>query len=93
MSQPTSEARFTSYITITESNAINSDLERVSNWDSASMTCLILISLSNFPSDYSISFRNVKIVPLISVNILGLEISTNLSLRNHIEGMAKSASK
>ena len=75
-------------------------MEGVSDWVrrncvnfNASKTCFIPISLSNLPSDYSISFENVEIAPLTSVNILGLEISANLSWRNHIEGIAKSASK
>ena len=51
------------------------------------------LSLSTLPADYSVSFENVEIVPLTSINILGLEVSYNLSWRNHIEGIAKSDSK
>ena len=97
-SQPTSEARSASRITL--SNTVNAGLERISDWGrrncvnfNASKTCFIPISLSNLPSDYSISFENVEIAPLTSINILGLEISTNLSWRNHIESIAKSASR
>ena len=97
-SQPTSEAGSASRITL--STTVNTGLERISNWGrqncvnfNASKTCFIPISLSNLPSDYSISFENVEIAPLTSVNILGLEISTNLSWRNHIENIAKSASR
>ena len=84
-SQPTSEARSASRVTL--STAINAGLEGVSDWGrrncvnfNASKTCFIPISLSNLPSDYSISFENVEIAPLTSVNILGLEISANLFL-------------
>ena len=59
----------------------------------ASKTCFIPISLSNLPSDYSINFENVEIAPLTSINILGIEINNKLSWRNHIESIAKSASK
>ena len=75
-------------------------LERISEWGrwnyvsfNASKTCFIPISLSRLPSDYSISFENVEIPPLTSINMLGLEISTNLSWRTHIGNIAKSASR
>ena len=97
-SQPTSEARSASCVTL--STTVIAGLERVSEWGrrncvkfNASKTCFLPISLSNSPSDYSISFENVEIAPLTSINILGLEISNNQSWRTHIEGIAKSASK
>ena len=96
--QPSAEARSASRTTL--SSTINVDLERVSDWGrrncvkfNASKTCFIPISLSNVPSNFPINFENVEIAPLPSINILGLELSHNLSWRNHIEGIAKSASK
>ena len=44
-------------------------------------------------TNYTISFENVEIAHLTSVNNLGLEMSSNLSWRNHIEFIAKSTSK
>ena len=97
-SQPTSEARSASRTTL--STTVNAGLERISDWGrrncvrfNASKTCFIPISLSNLPSNYSINFEDVEIAPLTSINVLGLEINSNLSWRNHIESMAKSASK
>ena len=75
-------------------------LGEIYDWDrrncvrfNASKTCFIPISLSNLPSNYTISFENVEIAPLTSVKILCIEISSNLSWRNHIESIAKSVSK
>merc|ERR1712121_39298 len=84
----------------TLSATVNAGLARVSDWGrrncvrfNASKTCFIPISLSNLPSNYSINFEDVEIAPLTSINVLGLEINSNLSWRNPIESMAKSASK
>ena len=95
---PSMDARSASRITM--SSTINVGLREISEWGrqnlvtfNASKTCFIPISLSNNPSDYLISFQGVKIEPLPSINILGLNICHNLSWRTHIEGMAKSASK
>merc|ERR1712121_209 len=97
-SQPTSEARSASRTTL--STTVNAGLAGISDWGgrncvrfNASKTCFIPISLSNLPSKYSINFEDVEIAPLTSINVLGLEINSNLSWRNHIESMAKSASK
>ena len=58
-----------------------------------SKTQLLTISLSNTPSNYPIIFEDSEIPPLNSINILGLQISSSLSWRDHIVQIAKSASK
>ena len=81
------------------SSAINSDLQSISHWGTCNLvksntkTQLLTISLSNTPSNYPIIFDDSKIPPLNSVNILGLQISSSLSWRDHIVQIAKSASK
>ena len=82
------------------SSAINSDLQSISEWGTrnlvkfnTSKTQLLTISLSNTPSNYPIIFEDSEIPPLNSVNILGLQISSSLSWRDHIVQIAKSASK
>ena len=79
---------------------INSNLQRISEWGTrnlvkfnTSKTQLLTISLSNTPSNYPIIFEDSKIPPINSVNILGLQISSSLSWRDHIVQIAKSASK
>ena len=56
-------------------------------------TQLLAFYLANSPSNYSIIFEDLKILPLNSINILGLQISSSLSWRDHIVQIAKSASK
>ena len=82
------------------SSTINSDLQSISEWGTrnlvkfnTSKTQLLTISLSNTPSNYPIIFEDSEIPPLNSVNILGLQISSSLSWRDHIVQIAKSASK
>ena len=82
------------------SSTINSNLQSISEWGTrnfvkfnTSKTQLLTISLSNTPSNYLITFEDSEIPPLNSVNILGLQISSTLSWRNHIVQIAKSASK
>ena len=58
-----------------------------------SKTQLLTISLSNTPSNYPITFEGSEIPPPNSINILGLQISSSLSCRDHIVQIAKSASK
>ena len=58
-----------------------------------SKTQLLTISLSNTPSNYPIIFEDSEIPSLNSVKILGLQISSSLSWRDHIVQIAKSASK
>ena len=82
------------------SSTINSDLQSISEWGThnlvkfnTSKTQLLTISLSNTPSNYQIIFEDSEILPLNSINILGLQISSSLSWRDHIVQIAKSASK
>ena len=82
------------------SSTINSGLQSISECGthnlvkfSTSKTQLLTISLSNTPSNFPIIFANSKIPPLNSINILGLQISSSLSWRDHIVQIAKSASK
>ena len=82
------------------SSTINSDLQSISEWGTrnlvkfnTSKTQLLTISLSNTPSNYPIIFEDSEIPPLNSINILGLQISSSLSWRDHIVQIAKSASK
>ena len=81
------------------SSTIISDLQSISEWGTrslvkfnASKTQLLTISLSNTPSNYPVIFEDSKIVPLNSINILGLQITSSLSWRDHIVQIAKSAS-
>ena len=81
------------------SSTINSDLQRISEWGTRNLvkfntpkTQLLTISLSNTPN-YPIIFDDSKILPLNPINILGIQISSSLSWRDHIVQIAKSASK
>ena len=96
--QPSSNARSQSRLAM--SSTINSDLQSISEWGTCNLvkfntskTQLLTISLSNTPSNYPIIFEDSEIPPLNSVNILGLQISSSLSWRDHIVQIAKSASK
>ena len=96
--QPSSNARSQSRLAM--SSTINSDLQSISEWGTrnlvkfnTSKTQLLTISLSNTPSNYQIIFEDSEIPSLNSVNILGLQISSSLSWRDHIFQIAKSASK
>ena len=97
-SQPSSAARSDSRTAM--STTINSDLGRISDWGSknlvkfnASKTQFLPVSLSANSSLPSITFEDNSIEPLSSINILGVQISTNLSWRNHIIQITKSATK
>ena len=97
-SQPSSATRSNSRTEL--STTINSDLRRVSDWGdrnlvkfNASKTQFLPISLSANSSLPSIIFEDNSIEPLSSINILGVQISSNLSWRNHIIQITKSASK
>ena len=97
-SQPSSVARSDSRTTL--SSAINSDLRSISEWGSqnlvkfnTSKTQFLPISLSNFSSHPSIIFEDNSIEPLPSINLLGVQVSSNLSWKSHIIQIAKSASK
>ena len=58
-----------------------------------SKTQFLPISLSSTPSDISLIFENNEIEPLDSINILGVQVASNFSWREHIMNIAKSASK
>ena len=82
------------------SSTINSNLQSISKWGTCNLgkfntskKQLLTISLSNNPSNYPILFEDIKILPLDSINILGLQISSSLSWRDHIVQIVKSASK
>ena len=96
--QPSSNARSQSRFAM--SSTINSDLQSIFEWGTrnlakfnTSKTQLLTISLSNTPSNYPIIFEDSEIPPLNFINILGLQISSSLSWRDHIVQIAKSASK
>ena len=96
--QPSSNARSQSRLAM--SSTINSDLQSISEWETRNLvkfntpkTQLLTLSLSNTPSNYPIIFDDSKIPPLNSINILGLQISSSFSWRDHIDQIAKSASK
>ena len=81
------------------SSNINSDLQSISEWGTCNLvkfkTCktqLLTISLSN-TSNYPVVFEDSEISPLNSINILGLQISSSLSWKDHIVQIAKTASK
>ena len=82
------------------STTTNSDLEHILCWGrdnlvnfNSTKTQLLPISLSADPSDFDIIFDNSVIRPLNSTNILGVRIASDLSWRNHIVQIVKSASK
>ena len=96
--QPSSNARSQSRLAM--SSTINSDLQSISEWGTRNLVKfntskrqLLTFSLSNTPSNYPIIFEDSEIPPLNSINILGLQISSSLSWRDHIDQTAKSASK
>ena len=96
--QPSSNARSQSRLAM--SSTINSNLQSISEWGTrnlvkfnTSKTQLLTISVSNTPSNYPIIFENSEIPPFNSINILGLQISSSLSWRDHIVQIGKSASK
>ena len=82
------------------SSTINSDLQSIPEWGTRNLVKfntskkqLFTISLSNTPSNFPIRFEDSEIPPLNSINILGLQISSNLYWRDHIVQIAKSPSK
>ena len=94
--QTSSNARFQSRLAM--SSTINSDLQSISKWGTrnlgkfnTSKAQILTISLSNTPSHYPIIFEDSKILRLHSINILGLQISSSLSWRDHIVQIAKPA--
>ena len=96
--QPSSNTRSQSRLAMP--STINSELQSISEWGTrnlvkfiTSKTQLLTISLSNTHSNFPIIFEDSEIPPLNSINILGLQISSSLSWRDHIVQIAKSASK
>ena len=96
--QPSSNARSQSRLAM--SSTINLDLQSISEWGTCNLvkfntskTQLLIISLSNTPSNFPSIFEDSEILPLNSINILGIQISSSLSWRDHIVQIAKSASK
>ena len=82
------------------SSTINSDLQSISEWGThnlvkfdTSKTQFLTISLSYTPSNYPIIFEDSEIPSLNSINILGLQISSSLSWRDHIVQIVKSVLK
>ena len=59
------------------SSTINADLQSISEWGTRNFVKfniqLLTISLSNTPSNYPIIFEDSEILPLNSINILGLQ--------------------
>ena len=96
--QPSSNARSQSRLAM--SSTINLDLQSIPKWGTRNLvkfntfkTQLLTISLSNTPSNYPIISEDSEIPPLNSINILGLQISSSLSWRDHIVRIAESSSK
>ena len=82
-SQPSSNAGSQSCLAM--SSTINSYLQSTSKWGThnlvkfnTSKTQLLIISLSNSPSNYPNLFEDSKILPLDSINTLCLQISSKL---------------
>ena len=82
------------------SSTLNSDLQNISEWRTRNLVKfntskphLLTISLYNTPSNYPIIFDDSEIPPLNSINILGIQISSSFSWKDHIVQIAKSASK
>ena len=97
-SQTSSNARSQSRLGI--SLTVNSDFQSISEWGTRNLvkfntsnTQLLIISLSNTPSNYPIVFEVSEISPLTSINILKLQIYSSLpwTWRDHIVQIAKSA--
>ena len=95
--QPSSNACSQSRLVM--SSTTNSDLQSISERGTrnlikfnTSKTQLSTISFSNTPSNYPVIFEDSKILPLNSINILGLQIPSSFCWRDHIVQIAKSAS-
>jgi len=98
-SQPSSIARSESRIAL--SSAVDADLCSISSWGSSrnlvkfnvSKIKFLPISFYTTPSNYDTVLENNILPPLNSVNILGINITSNFSWRQHISEVANSASK
>ncbi|KAK3884497.1 hypothetical protein Pcinc_011235 [Petrolisthes cinctipes] len=80
---------------------LTSDLSLISNWGrenlvvfNASKTQFLHLSTrTNLPDNYPLSFNDTQLNLSPSLNILGVSFSHNLSWRDHITSLAKTASK
>ena len=96
--QPSYFARSQSRLAL--SSTINSDLDSLSDWGrtnlvsfNASKTKFLPISLARNSSDLYVCFNNNIIESSQTINILGVNISSNLSWKYHITKLAKLASQ
>ena len=85
---------------ISLSTSVNSDLDKISEWGranlvkfNASKTKFLPLSLSRNTSDLFVCFENNVIESSSTINILGVNLSHNLSWKFHIENLAKAASR
>ena len=81
-------------------SSLVSDLEVISSWGTrnavqfnSSKTQFLPISLKPNLPDFQLLFEGSVIEPLNSINVLGLQVTSNLSWKPHILAIAKSASK
>ena len=79
---------------------LSSDLSFISDWGrenlvafNASKTQFLHITTRTDLPDISLSFDNTQITPSSSMNILGVSFSSDLSWKDHIISLAKSASQ
>jgi hypothetical protein len=80
---------------------LTSDLSLISDWGkenlvvfNASKTQFLHLSTRyNLPNDYPLYFDDTQLNPSSSLNILGVSFSHDLSWRDHITSLAKTASK
>ena len=80
---------------------LNSDLTLISNWGrdnlvsfNASKTQFLHLSTRhNLPEDYPLFFNDTQLKPSSSLNILGVSFSSDLSWKDHITTLAKTASQ
>jgi hypothetical protein len=80
---------------------LTSDLSRISNWGRENMVVfnasktqfLHLSTRQNLPHNYNIFFENTQLKPSPLLNILGVSFSRDLSWKDHIISLSKSASK
>ena len=80
---------------------LTSDLSPISNWGRENMVVfnatktqfLHLSTRHNLPHNYDIFFENTQLRPSSVLNILGVSFSRDLSWKDHINSLSKSASK
>ena len=84
--QPSSNAR--SQTLLAMSSTINSDLQSISEWGTRN-----LVKFNTSETHLLTIFDDSEIPPRNSINVLGIQISSGLSWRDHIVQITKSASK